>query len=142
MSVKALAISCWLVVASILGLVCFLTAGVSEGAERATTGFIPEDTRVCVTSAITPDAVSMFTSYNRLITRLEEVGIEGLTQGERMLGAFLTNADRCGTVAQDYRVVVLSSEGDYILLTFDDGYGFVPMTYITFSLSFVADTLL
>ena len=142
MSVKALAISAWVVVATILGVVCILSSQQAEGAESVNTGHINEDTRVCAFNDITPDAVETFNRYDVLITKLEAVGFEGLTQAERMLGAFLSRPDMCGTIATDYRVVLIRVEGDYVLLTFDEGYGFVPQKYITFLESFVADEVL
>ena len=142
MSVKALAISAWVVVAAILGAVCLLSSQESQGAESANTGHINEDTRICAFNAITPDNVKVFNTYDALITKLEAVGFDRLTLAERMLGDFLSRPDMCGTVATNYRVVRLSVEGDYVLLTFDEGYGFVPLKYITFLESFYADELL
>jgi len=141
MSVKVLGMSCWLAVAAILGAVCFF-GGRVEGAESANTGFIPEDTRVCVFNDITPENVETWNTYDALITRLEAVGLNGLTDAERALGAFLSHPERCGTVAMDYRVVLFRVEGEYILLLFDRGYGFVPLKYITTLESFHADEIL
>ena len=120
-------------------------AGPAEGAEvvlPGDTGYILGATRICAFDSITPENVEVFFRYNTLVNRLEEVGLEGLTQAERALGQFLTHPTRCGTVAMDYRVVVFSVDGDYVLFGFDEGYGFVPQKYITWNMSFVADELL
>jgi len=142
MSVKALAISCWLVVASILGLVCFLTAGVSEGSESEHTGHIKEDTRICEFDAITPDNVDILERYQSIINKLEEVGIDGLTQLDRQIGYFLTNQVGCGTVAKDYRIILFLVEGDYVIFLFDPGYGFESLKQLMRLSDFHADEIL
>ena len=142
MNAKVILFSYLATLGAILGLVCIFSSQQSQGAESGHTGFIAEDTRVCAFNTISPENVEVFNKYDALITKLEAVGFEGLTQAERMLGAFLSRPDMCGTIATDYRVVLVRVEGDYVLLTFDEGYGFVPQRYITFLESFHADELL
>ena len=142
MNTKVILFSYLATLAAILGLVCIFSPQESQGAESVNTGHINEDTRICAFNTITPENVEVFNKYDALITKLEAVGFDSLTQAERMLGAFLSRPDMCGTVATDYRVVRLSVEGDYVLLTFDEGYGFVPQRYITFMESFHADEVL
>ena len=137
-----LAVSCWLAVATILGAVCFFSAGVSEGAEVVDPGVINEGTRICESDSITPDIVEMFERYKSIIDKLEEVGIDNMTSAERMLGAFLSNEMGCGTVAVDYRVVVSFVKGDYVLFFFDEVYEYERQQYLTRLESFHADELL
>ena len=141
MSVKALAISCLLTVAAILWMVCFIT-GRAEGAESVNTGYINDGTRICAFEYISPDNVDTFDRYKRLIDKLEEVGIENMTAIERQIGAFLTFQVGCGTVAEDYRVVISFVKGDYALFFFDIGYGFEYTQYLMLLDSFHADEIL
>ena len=147
MSVKALAISCWLTVAAILGLVCFLS-GRAEGerfwlpAEVGATGSINDGTRICEFNEITFGNVDTFNRYNSLIDKLEDSGIDSLTAIERKIGAFLTFQVGCGTISQDYRIILSRVKGDYVLFFFDLGYGFDVTQYLTWKLSFHADEVL
>ncbi len=141
MSVKALAISCWLVVAALLAAVCFFS-GRAEAETSRSTGYINDGTRICEFNVITHNNVDLFETYNTIIDKLEDVGIGGLTQDERMLGAFLMRQEGCGTVAMDYRVVISSVDGDYALFFFDLGYGFETIVYLMRLSAFHADELL
>ena len=134
-----------LILAVVLSVGMLIGAGLARSANRVHTGVINEDTRICAFNEIGPDTVEIFEKYNSIINRLEEVGIEGLTPVERMIGAFLSGRDGdggCGTVATDYRVVLFREDGDYILFSFDIGYGFEHRLYLTWKLSFIADTVL
>ena len=142
MNAKVILFSYLATLGAILGLVCLFSSQQSQGAESANTGHINEDTRICAFDSITSENVKVFNIYNTLINRLDDVGLEGLTQAEIMLGQFLDHSDGCGVVAQDYRVVLIHERGYYALLMFDEGYGFVPLKYITWKLSFVADEVL
>ncbi len=141
MSVKALAISCWLAVAAVLGVVCFFSDR-AEGAEVSLTGYINDGTKICEFNTITPDNVEIFDIYKSLIDKLEDVGIENLTKVESKLGAFLTFEIGCGTVATDYRIYIFRIEGDYALFLFDIGYGFEAIRYLMLLESFHADEVL
>ncbi len=129
-------------VAAIVGGMWFFSAGVSEGAEARDTGVINDGTRICTFRQITPENVETFERYNRLIDKLEDVGIGGLTPAERMLGATLTLDNGCGTVAMDYRVFIFRIEGDYALFLFDIGYEFEVIRYLIKLSAFHADELL
>ena len=139
---KRILISYLAVVAAILGVVCFFSAGVSKGETSRSTGYISDGTRICALTEITPDNVETFKRYNAIINKLEDVGIDGLTAIERMLGSFMTNQMGCGTVAMDYRVIISTVKGDYALFFFDLGYGFETIVYLTWKLSIIADELL
>ena len=139
---KRILISYLAVVTAILGLVCFLTAGESEGSTSQSTGYIKEDTRICAFRQITPENVETFEKYNRLIDRLEEVGAGNMTPLELLQGEFLTFQVGCGTVAMDYRVVISSVDGDYALFFFDLGYGFETIVHLMRLSDFHADELL
>ena len=147
MSVKALAISCWLAVAAILGVVCFFSDK-AEGerfwlpAEPGATGYINDGTRICEFDAITLDNVNTFDIYKSLIDKLEDVGIENLTKIESKLGAFLTFQVGCGTIAEDYRIILSFVKGDYVLFFFDIGYGYELSQYLMLLESFHADEVL
>lgn len=124
MSEKAQVISFLGIIAAIILAICIFIPQQSQGAESAHTGHIKEDTRICSFAAIRPDTVSVFETFDQLIDRLEEVGLEGLSPVQRQLGNFLTIQVGCGTVAEDYRVVLDTVKGEYILFIFDPGYGF------------------
>lgn len=132
----------WIYISVLIALMYVLGADIASSAESATTGFISENTRICAFKDTTPDAIEIFHKYNALINKLEDTGMESLTQAERRLGTYLSHPERCGTMATDYRVVLISVRSSYILFSFDEGYGFVPLTYITWKLSFVADEIL
>ena len=128
-------------VGAILGAVFFFSVGEAKSAEIGDTGFINENTHRCESDSITPYSVGTFEKYKYLINKVEAVGIENLTDTEITLGEFLTNMDWCGTVAQDYRVVLSFVKGNYVLFFFDEGYDF-GTEYITLLESFHADELL
>ena len=147
MSVKALAISCWLVVAAILGAVCFFSGRAEAerfwlSAEVGSTGSINDGTRICESDEITFDTEDTFDIYNKLINKLEESGIDNLTAIEHKLGAFLTFRMGCSTISQDYRIIISHVKGDYVLFFFDLGYGFDVTQYLTWKLSFIGDEVL
>ena len=129
-------------IAAIVGGMWFFSAGLAEGAEVGDTGVINDNTNFCMFDSITPENVEIFEKFKALIEKLDDVGMEAMTQVERMIGQFLTTAMGCNTIAGDYRGILTLVSGDYALFFFNEVYGFHPHQYLIRLDTFHPDELL
>ena len=96
----------------IIGLV--LTFGLSAGASTN----VEKGASVCVANELNEEAITVLEEWIPLMDK----GIENLTQGEALMGMFLSQV--CGTFRDSYEVVVLKEQGDYLLVVLLPEYGF------------------
>ena len=112
-----------------LGMI--IGAEMARGAEFNEYGFLPEDAQICEATIISPTTIEMFEMYAALYVKLDVLGYDELTPQEQVLGYHLTVDVGCGTLAEEYRVVIEGRAGEYILFAFDPLYGFQYIIYIT-----------
>ncbi|MBW2561260.1 MAG: hypothetical protein JRE40_10465, partial [Deltaproteobacteria bacterium] len=126
----------WMVLIAVIAAI-FALGKVSTGQEyepyRMNTGIIHAQSELCFSSTLSQPATQLLDTWQRMVNEIEayDRGVgPAMNEEDAIYAQALFDNNICHTVASTYHVYVTQSTEGYMLVNFDEQYGFETGTFI------------
>jgi hypothetical protein len=96
------------------------------------TGVLVEGAELCFSPDLSQPTIDLLSTWQRMVNEFEayEMGGAAMHEDDAIYAQTLSDIGMCATVAQYYDIVIIQGTEGYVLVNFDEQYGFDTGTFI------------
>jgi len=123
----------WVMAIGLLAAAILLGHSIANG-NTGNTGVVVEGTEMCFSTIINEDSIKALHLWQRIINAMEAAddGGPAISTADLNIGYYLYSNDYCHTINKHYMVFVLEEKDEYMIVNFDEQYGFQTQPFIVF----------